>query len=103
LSSTIGCIAHALPTLSPSTPSIFLALVDHAVVQGRVVKLTIRILLVHSKLSLGLRPHLVHLLHRNMLLNALACTPRIPFVHVWVPVRAIVELLVKYTPSNSID
>ena len=98
----IGRIAHALSTLSPSASSIFLTLIDHAIIQSRVVQLAIHILLMHPKLSLSLRPHLFNFLHRDVLLNALTCASIIPFIHVWIPIWTIVVLLIKCTASNCI-
>ena len=98
----IGRITHALSTLSPSAYSIFLTLINHTIIQSRVIKLPIHILLVHSQLSISLRSHLFHFLHRDVLLHALTGASVVSFIHVWIPVRATVIWLIYYDASNCI-
>ena len=82
----IGWITHALPTLSPSACSILLTLINHTIIQSRVIKLPIHILLMYSQLSISLRSHLFHFLHRDVLLHALTGTSTVSFIHILIPV-----------------
>ena len=78
----IRWISQALSALSPRGS--FLPLICHAVVH--VVQLSILILLVSSQVGRCLGSYLLNLLHRDMLLGAVAGASHISLIHIGIPV-----------------